>query len=745
MPYTQIALVLPLLLAAIIGGAFVWYALRKRRVAFGGLLIVLAIMVLAWQVLYLLELLIADFNTKRDLLNLQYFVIPYIAPLFLLFVLGFTGMRRPSVPLAFMLFAIPFFSSVACWTNAWHGLFYRTLGLRSFGSLSALTLERGACFYVLEVYSLCVAAFAALRLIMAYRRLNRLYAKQMFILISGIILPVMGNLAHTVFGATLDFTPLLLVASVYLVAWLIFDYSFCDTLPKPREAYLESLDSAVFQLNTDNLVLDMNAAACALLKKRPADIFFQDIASLFKSIGVKPEFKEDEEFRLSKGALDSYYAMHLCKTDNYSLLQVSDVSARKRMEERSNYFANFDSLTALPNRNLFFKLLQRELDNVKRFGYALVLMIIDLDGFHDINEMYGYAVGDRVIVELSKRLSDRLRKIDTVARFDDGFHAILPRISNLELDMPVIMERVLSAFASPVVFGGNTIEFTVSIGVAIAPDDGAETDELLSSAQTALNSRQARDRNTYCLYSPELERNLEQNVDSEQSIKRALETGDVEYTFDAVRDGFGKAAYVQASVRMKHGLGAPIFPNTAIGSRAPDIDLFIVHSLCAKIRAHGSDGTPLIIPLAYWQLLNEEFIASLCKSLRQFAIERGELLFLVQAAALRQQNKRAQESLKALLAAGADFMLDGFEANLAIAELLLANKLTRVRLSDSLVAHIDEAACALMAQSAKSLADSMGLELHAAKVDSSEQLELLRQIGITLTAGETVLDSMSTG
>ncbi len=512
----------PLLLAAFIGCALIFHTVRKRRVRYGSLLCALASLVFVWMLLYMLELLLPGEANKRLMLNLQYFAVPFIAPIFFIYVRCFTG-ARPKMGAIAALFVLPVLASAACWTNEQHGLFYTALGLNAYGSASVLSLTYGVLFYIHLAYSALLLLASALRLISRYARLNSSLRGQLAQLLAAALLPAVCGAAGAVFSAEFDFMPVASVASVFLLVWVINDYAFRAVLPEMRDACFELSDAALFQIDAERRILDMNKAACALMKKRPDELMTRDLAELLEELGagVRMAFSGDEEFNVIKGAVDTSYSVHTTTIPSGAFVTIRDIGQQKREEERHNYFANFDSLTALPNRGLFFKLLKREMDHIRRYGEELSLMAIDVDSFHDINELYGYQTGDRVLLELSRRLIDSLRKADTISRFeDDEFYIILPKLT-VE-NTPAVIERLLAALSMPVKSGNDQIEVTFSVGAARAPEDTITPDELLALARTAMRSRQPRTRNSYRLYSPGIEANEHR---AEDDLKRLIESG----------------------------------------------------------------------------------------------------------------------------------------------------------------------------------------------------------------------------
>jgi diguanylate cyclase (GGDEF)-like protein/PAS domain S-box-containing protein len=184
-----------------------------------------------------------------------------------------------------------------------------------------------------------------------------------------------------------------------------------------------------------------------------------------------------------------------------SVLIFRDITLRKLQEERLSYLAIHDSLTGLPNRLLFIDRLKMSLEQAKRKKLKVGVLMLDLDFFKTINDTYGHSFGDLVLIKAAKRLSQLLRKSDTVARFGgDEFMVLLGELSSVSTGLRVA-DRIVQAFNLPFSIEGRAIISTASIGLAIFPDDGEETEELIKKADIALYAAKEAGRNNVRQYS----------------------------------------------------------------------------------------------------------------------------------------------------------------------------------------------------------------------------------------------------
>ncbi|MBW2559926.1 MAG: diguanylate cyclase [Deltaproteobacteria bacterium] len=181
-----------------------------------------------------------------------------------------------------------------------------------------------------------------------------------------------------------------------------------------------------------------------------------------------------------------------------------DVTESKRLEERLSHLATHDPLTGLPNRALFNDRLSLELVRAQRSGKKLAVMLLDLDNFKEINDSWGHTVGDEVLKIIGRRLPEFLRKSDSIARMGgDEFLILLPELERVD-DAHGIGLKILGAFTKPFLVDTRELSTTTSIGFAIYPDDGEETDTLMKNADIAMYSVKEGGRNGCKQYNPRM-------------------------------------------------------------------------------------------------------------------------------------------------------------------------------------------------------------------------------------------------
>lgn len=177
-----------------------------------------------------------------------------------------------------------------------------------------------------------------------------------------------------------------------------------------------------------------------------------------------------------------------------------DITERKLAEQHLEFLANFDPLTGLPNRRLFFDRIGQSFLNAKRQEHLVGLLYLDLDLFKEVNDSYGHAVGDLLLQGVSERLAQALRLSDSVARMGgDEFTIILTKIVEPG-DAAIVAQRIVSSLSRPFMLEGHPVSIGVSIGIGIYPIDGEDPDTLLKKADTAMYRAKEAGSNLFRYY-----------------------------------------------------------------------------------------------------------------------------------------------------------------------------------------------------------------------------------------------------
>lgn len=168
------------------------------------------------------------------------------------------------------------------------------------------------------------------------------------------------------------------------------------------------------------------------------------------------------------------------------LLILRDVTEQAELLERLRRLANYDDLTGLPNRTLFFEHIEQAIREARRHGHRVGLLFVDFDDFKRVNDAFGHDAGDRLLRQIGERMAHALREEDSVARFSgDEFLVTVTHVADTR-EAEVVADKLLAVLAEPFDVDGRPVLMTASIGVAFYPDDGRDAALLLQRADKAM-------------------------------------------------------------------------------------------------------------------------------------------------------------------------------------------------------------------------------------------------------------------
>ncbi|MEV8473686.1 EAL domain-containing protein [Ralstonia sp. UNC404CL21Col] len=240
---------------------------------------------------------------------------------------------------------------------------------------------------------------------------------------------------------------------------------------------------------------------------------------------------------------------------------IHDMTEKKRAEEVIWRQANFDTLTELPNRHMFYNRLRQEIARARQASTQLALLFIDLDRFKEVNDTLGHDQGDVLLKEIARRISAIVRGTDTVARLaGDEFTIILPELPDAGAATPII-RALLARIAAPLQLGEESVEVSASIGVALYPRDADSAESLLVRADQAMFAAKSAGRNQWAVFTPALQRAEQERLRVTSDLRVALTQGQLAVHYQPIVDLLtGKVRKAEALIRWTHPVRGEIDP-----------------------------------------------------------------------------------------------------------------------------------------------------------------------------------------
>ena len=347
-----------------------------------------------------------------------------------------------------------------------------------------------------------------------------------------------------------------------------------------------------------------------------------------------------------------------------------DITDRKQAEERLEFLAGHDSLTGLPNRLLLGANLKQLIERAQRSGKKFALLMLDLDRFKDVNDSFGHGTGDELLQRVSKRLTKRLRKVDSLTRLGgDEFTVLIEDIPNPDSAGRVALD-IIAEFREPWVLE-NECEVTVglSIGIALYPDHGDTPDALLQHADAALYRAKAEGRGRFKYFSDEMTRVVRDRIEMESRLRRAIVLGQLRVYYQPQVDmKSGSIVGAEALVRWldpDEGLISPdrFIPLAEESNLISAIGEWVLRETCRQGRAWIDAGLPslaLSVNVSPRQLVQGNLCGTVASVLEATGFPPGRLVLELTESALMEERDQAVETLSRLRLDGVRLAIDDF-------------------------------------------------------------------------------------
>jgi len=213
---------------------------------------------------------------------------------------------------------------------------------------------------------------------------------------------------------------------------------------------------------------------------------------------------------------------------------VADISSIKEAEKRLEFLAHHDPLTGLVNRVMFNERLSRMVTRATRHASLVGLLYVDLDGFKHVNDSFGHAVGDELLIQAAERLKHCVRSEDTLARLGGDEFGILVEGASDAWSAGQVSRKILEALCEPFHIDGRDLVIGASIGVSLYPTDGKDAAVLVRNADTAMYKAKASGGNAVHFYTPSLTRDVQRRVSIEAGLRHAMERGEFELYYQPI-------------------------------------------------------------------------------------------------------------------------------------------------------------------------------------------------------------------
>jgi diguanylate cyclase (GGDEF)-like protein len=421
---------------------------------------------------------------------------------------------------------------------------------------------------------------------------------------------------------------------------------------------------------------------------------------------------------------------------SFALENFDRADEKHRADERIEYLASHDSLTGLPNREMFNGLLRHTIDIARRNARWFALLFIDLDRFKIINDSLGHDAGDMLLLEVAKRLRGALRASDVVARLGGDEFVVLLEGASDRGDVERIAGHVLSILGQPMQLSGHECHPTASIGIALFPENGEDAATLTKNADMAMYLAKEDGKNGFRFFSGEIKAQSIERLRLEAELRRAVERDQFSLHYQPKVDlESGQITGVEALVRWKHpqlGLVSPaqFIPLAEETGLIVPIGRSVLREACAQNMAWQNGGlrpVSMAVNLSPRQFADERLLNDVDEALQASGMSPILLQLEVTESMVMRNVPRAVRVLDAIRSRGIRLAIDDFGTGYSSMSLMKQFPIDTIKIDRSFVRDLPrDSEDQAIAQAIISMGKALGMTVVAEGVETAEQHAFLR-------------------
>ena len=417
-----------------------------------------------------------------------------------------------------------------------------------------------------------------------------------------------------------------------------------------------------------------------------------------------------------------------------------DITSSIQADATIAHMAHHDALTGLPNRVLLRQKVEEALARVQR-GAKLTMLCLDLDLFKSINDTLGPSVGDLLLKAVAGRLLDCVRQSDTVARVGGDEFVILQNQIETPQQADSLARRLIEAIREPFELDGHQVVVNASVGIAIAPNDGADADKLLKNADTALYRAKAEGRGLYRFFEPAMDARLQQRRMLEFDLRKAVAAGDFQLHYQPIVDAKSeKVIGVEALLRWKHAERGMVSPADfipvaeATGLIIP-LGEWVIRRACTDAATWPRD-IKVAVNLSPVQFSSQTLVHTVVSALGESGLSPRRLEIEITESVLLSESEATLTTLHHLRDLGVRIALDDFGTGYSSLSYLRSFPFDKIKIDRSFVKELSSRDdCMAIIKAVAGLGANLGMATTAEGVETAEQLRLVREQGCTEIQG----------
>ena len=417
-----------------------------------------------------------------------------------------------------------------------------------------------------------------------------------------------------------------------------------------------------------------------------------------------------------------------------------DITERTQAEERIRHMARHDSLTGLPNRAAFRDEMEQALKRVRR-GQMIAAMCLDLDHFKNVNDTLGHLIGDKLLCAAAARLKDVVRETDTIARLGGDEFAVLQTGLDKPESTGSFAQRIITAINQPYDIDGHQVVVSTSVGIAVAPNDGATTEQILRNADMALYRAKSDGRSVFRYFEPEMDEQLQARRLLEIDLRNAVLNDEFQLFYQPQVDAVSEEITgCEALLRWNSPTRGMVSPAEFI-PLAEEIGLivpigeWVLKQACCEA-ATWPKAVRVAVNLSPAQFKSRSVMQSVINALAVSGLEASRLELEITESVLLHDNEATLATLHQLRSFGIKISMDDFGTGYSSLSYLRSFPFDKIKIDRSFIKDIsDKGDCAAIVKAVAGLGKGLGIATTAEGVETIEQLHHVRQEGCTEVQG----------
>ena len=419
---------------------------------------------------------------------------------------------------------------------------------------------------------------------------------------------------------------------------------------------------------------------------------------------------------------------------------IEDITERRRADEKIAHLAHYDGLTDLPNRILFRERLEQSLKAI-RPGEQLAVLYIDIDEFKSVNDALGHPIGDELLKGVAERLRGCLKETDVAARLGGDEFAIIQTAIKDRSETTRLVDEIHSAIRQPLECMGHLITTDASIGIALAPGDGVDLDQLLKNADLALYGAKGDGRRTYRFFEAGMDQRARARRSLELELRQAISDGSLEtYYQPVVNIEDGKISSCEALLRWRHperGMISPaeFIPIAEDSGLINQLGLWVLNTACAEA-ATWPDHVRVAVNVSPVQFRSPSLALNVAAALAACGLPASRLELEITEAVLIRDDEAALDMLHQLRKLGVRIALDDFGTGYSSLSYLQRFPFDKIKIDRSFIRDIaGPGASSSIVQAVVNIAAASDMTTTAEGVETEQQRNLLYILGCTEMQG----------